>query len=198
MSLAGWGRMSPRARLAWVLQATAALALVQVGLQTFQDRYRLGIDPQAETSLTDAAGRPARLYLVELQRREVGRGDLVAVRPPARARQLLREAGIGFPSPMLPGRLFAKRVAAVAGDTVAVRPEGVWVNGRQVAGPLVLAGTLRKPPEAFARTYRLGAGELFLLGSSPASFDSRYWGPVGREAVIGRVRVLWYGAPRRE
>jgi type IV secretory pathway protease TraF len=35
-------------------------------------------------------------------------------------------------------------------------------------------------------------GELFLLNSShPASFDSRYFGPLDRSFVIGKAVPLW-------
>lgn len=38
----------------------------------------------------------------------------------------------------------------------------------------------------------LAHGEVFLLAShSPASFDSRYFGPVQREAILGEALPLW-------
>ena len=39
---------------------------------------------------------------------------------------------------------------------------------------------------------RLGADELFLIATdSAASFDSRYFGPVTRDRVIGRALPVW-------
>jgi type IV secretory pathway protease TraF len=39
---------------------------------------------------------------------------------------------------------------------------------------------------------RLEPGELFLLSvTNPASFDSRYFGPVSASAVIGVAHPVW-------
>ncbi|MQU24843.1 S26 family signal peptidase, partial [Pseudomonas helleri] len=41
----------------------------------------------------------------------------------------------------------------------------------------------------------LEPGELFLLSvTNPASFDSRYFGPVSASAVIGAAHPLWLEA----
>ncbi len=38
----------------------------------------------------------------------------------------------------------------------------------------------------------LRAGELFLLSATnPASFDSRYSGPIDAAAVLGRAQPMW-------
>jgi type IV secretory pathway protease TraF len=35
-----------------------------------------------------------------------------------------------------------------------------------------------------------GTGELFVIGSHDSSVDSRHFGPIGREALVGKV--IWH------
>jgi type IV secretory pathway protease TraF len=45
---------------------------------------------------------------------------------------------------------------------------------------------------AWQQCRRLSDGELFLLSTTnPASFDSRYFGPIAASAVIGAAHPLW-------
>lgn len=180
----------------FVLKACAALAILMTVMQYGIERWRLGIDVQAQTSITDGAGRAARVVLIDRFDRSVRRGDLVAVRLPGPGRELLSEAGIPVPSPMLPSDVFVKRVAATAGDVVRVTRAGVYVNGRKVAGPPVLAQTLHKEAGWFVREFRLAAGELFLIGDAANSYDSRYWGPARAGHLVGKARVVVFDGRR--
>jgi conjugative transfer signal peptidase TraF len=91
-----------------------------------------------------------------------------------------------------------KTVAAVAGDTVVARAEGLTVNGYPVRNTRVLPWDTRgRPMRHFPyAVYVLGPGELWLTSScSPASFDSRYFGPINIGAVRSRISPLW---PRQQ
>ena len=49
-----------------------------------------------------------------------------------------------------------------------------------------------RPLPSWSQCRRLRPGELFLLSvTNPASFDSRYFGPVSVAAVIGVARPVW-------
>ena len=49
-----------------------------------------------------------------------------------------------------------------------------------------------RPLPSWQQCHRLRPGELFLLSvTNPASFDSRYFGPVSASAVIGVARPVW-------
>jgi type IV secretory pathway protease TraF len=49
-----------------------------------------------------------------------------------------------------------------------------------------------RPLQAWPQCRRLSDGELFLLSdTNPASFDSRYFGPIAASAVLGTARPLW-------
>ena len=88
-----------------------------------------------------------------------------------------------------------KRVAAIEGDFVCRTGDVVYVN--QVAAARVLAADSKgRPLPNWMQCRVLLSGELFLLGmANPASFDSRYFGPIDASFVRGGVRPLLI-APR--
>ena len=84
-----------------------------------------------------------------------------------------------------------KRVGAVAPQHVCVFDALVWIDGVPVAAVLP-ADRLGRPLPSWPHCRHLEAGELFLWSSTnPASFDSRYFGPVSAAAVIGVAHPLW-------
>lgn len=84
-----------------------------------------------------------------------------------------------------------KRVGAVAPQSVCVREQVVRVDGAAVATARTHDGAHR-PLQAWTQCRSLAEGELFLLSdTNPASFDSRYFGPIPTSAVLGVARPLW-------
>jgi conjugative transfer signal peptidase TraF len=84
-----------------------------------------------------------------------------------------------------------KRIGAVAPQRVCV--EGTSVRIDEVAVAAVMrADGLGRPLPAWPQCRRLARGELFLLSNTnPASFDSRYFGPIRASDVIGNAQPLW-------
>ena len=95
----------------------------------------------------------------------------------------------------LPARVpLLKRVGATAPQQVCVFDELVWIDGVPVAAVLP-ADRLGRPLPSWPQCRQLRPGELFLLSATnPASFDSRYFGPVSAFAVIGVARPIWLEA----
>ncbi len=110
------------------------------------------------------------------------RGTIVAVRQPRIARRYL--TGLGVPAQV---RLI-KHVAAAAGDRVCARNGEVTLPGQRVAVRDRDRFGGRLPAWRGCRS--LGADELFLLGDTANSFDSRYFGPVPRAEVEGVFRQV--------
>lgn len=80
-----------------------------------------------------------------------------------------------------------KRVAATQGHLVCYRNGRLYVNGTAVAQPLEEDASHR-PLTPWRHCRALVAGEVFLLNSgNPASFDSRYFGPIDASFVRGRA-----------
>ncbi|MFT3719269.1 S26 family signal peptidase [Pseudorhodoferax sp.] len=92
----------------------------------------------------------------------------------------------------LPARVpLLKRVGAIAPQHVCVVDALVWIDGVPVAA-VRPADRLGRPLPSWPQCRRLRAGELFLLSTTnPASFDSRYFGPVSVSAVIGVAHPVW-------
>lgn len=84
-----------------------------------------------------------------------------------------------------------KRIGAVAPQSVCVREQIVLIDGAVAATTRTHDGA-RRPLPAWQNCRPLAGGELFLLSdTNPASFDSRYFGPITASAVLGIARPLW-------
>ncbi|SEL95290.1 conjugation peptidase TraF. Serine peptidase. MEROPS family S26C [Pseudoxanthomonas sp. GM95] len=116
-------------------------------------------------------------------------GSIVLVRMPAAAAVLAGQRGY------LPTRVpLLKPVAARWPQQVCMDGPAVRIDGAVVATVLD-ADRAGRPLQAWRQCRRLRPGELFLLGAAnPASFDSRYFGPVDVSAVIGVAHPLWLQA----
>jgi signal peptidase I len=117
----------------------------------------------------------------------VGRGDIVVfARPPAE----------DCPGPRVQD--LVKRIIGLPGDVVSAVDGHVDIDGRPLAEPWLSYG---EPTEAvddgrpydLTRPYRVPAGEYFVMGDNRTdSCDSRYWGPVPRGLLVGRVVLrIW-------
>ena len=94
---------------------------------------------------------------------------------------------------------FIKRVIGVGGDTVEIRDDGlVYINDTALDEPYLYAEPDGGPPQptTAARTSHAGrcpTGELFLMGDHRSnSADSRTFGPVPVEQVIGRAWLRYW------
>src|SRR3546814_7228586 len=107
-------------------------------------------------------------------------GSIVLTRLPADAGVLAAQRGY------LPAHVpLLKRVGAVAPQHVCIVAGQVRIDGVPMAAALS-ADRLGRPLPSLQLCRRLEPGELFLLSvTNPASFDSRYFGPVSASAVIG-------------
>ena len=84
-----------------------------------------------------------------------------------------------------------KRVGAVAPQHVCIVAGQVRIDGVPAAAALP-ADRLGRQLPSLPLCRRLEPGELFLLSvTNPASFDSRYFGPISASAVIGVAHPVW-------
>lgn len=116
---------------------------------------------------------------------DIVRGSTVAFPQPERARAYL--ASLGMPAEVA----LIKRVAGVGGDRICSR--GGWV-----ATPTSIMTVQERDRRGavlprWTGCRRLSADEVFLVGDTAGSFDSRYFGPVRTAEVIGvyREALTW-------
>jgi len=113
-------------------------------------------------------------------------GSIILTRVPPDAAALAAQRGY------LPTHIpLLKRVGAVAPQHVCIVNGLVHIDGVSVAAVLP-ADRLGRALPVWPQCRRLQFGELFLLSTThPASFDSRYFGPVNASAVIGIAHPVW-------
>lgn len=111
------------------------------------------------------------------------RWDVVAFHPPSQP--LVNEKDI-----------WNLRVIGLPGETLAIDPNGIVINGvlqkspdrvRSVRYALPIAFNMKRPPVSFP--YTVPENSYFLLGDNTAnSFDSRYWGALPATRIVGKIR----------
>lgn len=114
------------------------------------------------------------------------KGDFVLVRTPKLVSQLASSRHY------IPANVpLVKRIAAITGDHVCAFQRTILINGHAVARQLERDSSGRKLP-LWQGCRLLHEGDYFLLmAEAPTSFDSRYFGPVRRENLIGRLVPIW-------
>lgn len=112
-------------------------------------------------------------------------GDVVAIPQPPSARSYL--ASLGMPADVK----LIKRVAAAAGDTICTANGTVVLPGRVL--PVRDHDRRGWTLPGWRGCRRLAPNEVFLVGDTANSFDSRYFGPVRSAQVEGvfREAVRW-------
>ncbi len=102
--------------------------------------------------------------------------------PPSRGEVIV------FHYPLDPEKDFVKRVVGLPGEVVEVRNGTVYVNGEPLREPYLRA---RDRSQAFPLT--LGQKEYYVIGDNRRnSNDSRSWGAVPEDNIVGRVRLVYW------
>jgi signal peptidase I len=123
----------------------------------------------------------------------VGRGDIVVFARPA-------DENCGGP----PVADLVKRVIGLPGETISLQKQGsksyVMINGKRLDEtwlPASVQGTTLPGPEGtpynLSVPYTIPANQYFMMGDNRGdSCDSRYWGPIPRSLIVGKVELrVW-------
>ncbi len=169
---------NPRSDMPWrtVLVAYNILLAVFLGwifaYNVLDFPYKLGADGQKVRCL------PWSVFIIKDRRPDhIAKGDLIQ----------FRGGDVGYG---LSGLLWVKIVGAVPGDTVEIKNDQLFVNG-VFYDKLWLLKTLRKESGYFDKTFVVPPGEYLMLGTAQESFDSRYWGTIKKEQIIGSAIPLF-------
>ena len=103
----------------------------------------------------------------------------------------IRSCIVAFRHPNVPGQIYVKRVVGLPNEHVAIRNGGVEINGAPLAEPYLKGGVTNSAGRA--TQWFTDWNELFLLGDNRAdSDDSRSFGPIPADLVIGRVWIRYW------
>jgi signal peptidase I len=112
--------------------------------------------------------------------------------------------------PDVPPTIYVKRVVGLPGETVDIQAPYVMINGEKLTDPPIFQVMASRQAgysgymsladlkqehfgESVSLPLTLGPDEYFLLGdNSPRSKDSRFYGPVSQQDIIGRAIRIHY------
>lgn len=89
---------------------------------------------------------------------------------------------------------FIKRVIGLPGETLEVREKLVYINGRAIDEPYAIHTKYTMMPirDNFG-PFTIPEGQYFVMGDNrEGSYDSRWWGPVKREKIVGKALVIYW------
>jgi len=161
----------------WFKKALPTLIAIVIGGAYLENRFRIGIDDQKDRCLPGNH----RWFVIDTYAKDIRRDDLVAF---AADQRMAMAPWFSFTHVVI------KIATGVGGDTVTVDTQTARVNGSVVSEGLALADKLKQPAAAFIRTEIVTDRELWVTGTAENSFDSRYWGVVHPDQIIGKVYAL--------
>lgn len=162
-----------RARGGWRfgLKAALALGLLVGGMEYTKTRFMLGYDQNIHQCIADYS-----VFGVDRHNHVLARDNLYA---------FSWEGNEAF---FDPGETLVKFLVGLPGDTIEVTAdERVLINGVEYGDTLQAASVFGMAPDRFVGKTTLADNEYWFMGDTPESFDSRYWGSVSKEQIIGRA-----------
>nr|WP_204122942.1 signal peptidase I [Lacticaseibacillus mingshuiensis] len=127
-----------------------------------------------------------------------------------RHKKITRNAIVVLDAPDEPGSYYIKRVVGLPGETVEVKDEKLYIDGKQVAQPYLNDAFMRQAVKAWQTTHdtvgqgvsftdnfklkeKVPAGHYFVLGDDRrVSHDSRDFGFVKKSAIRGVVALRYW------
>jgi signal peptidase I len=129
-------------------------------------------------------------------------GDIVVFHPPKGAESntcgIKPERGqpCGAPTPQQSDQNFIKRVVAGPGDRIAIRDGHAILNGKLQKEPFI------RPCDPgqdcnFPKAIKVPPDHWFMMGDNRGlSDDSRFWGPVAKDSIIGGAFATYWPPDR--
>jgi len=177
-------RKTLKTAIEWALLIGGALVIALVVKAFFFQAFYIPSDSMVPTLKTNDRVIVNKLsYLLHA----VHRGDIVVFKTP--------KGSDGRPiDPTI--KDLVKRVIGLPGETVGERDGQILINGKVLKESYLPARTISNcasfAPQCFP-TGRLPANQYWVMGDNrPNSRDSRYFGPIPKSEIVGRVFVrVW-------
>tara|TARA_B100000745_G_scaffold274714_1_gene203813 strand:+ start:25787 stop:26443 length:657 start_codon:yes stop_codon:yes gene_type:complete len=101
-------------------------------------------------------------------------------------REPVRGEVVVFRFPQNPSKFFIKRIVGLPGETLEIKNNSVFITRNDVR--VELNENFLEPYSTRDRIITLDEGEYFVMGDNrEQSSDSRTWGPVTKDLLIGRA-----------
>ena len=88
-----------------------------------------------------------------------------------------------------------KRVVGLPGESFTISASKVFINGEELDEPYLVAGTTTTGNSYIGEgdIFELAKNSYILLGDNrDNSSDSRLWGPVAKDSIVGRSFLVYY------
>ena len=178
-----WGQRIMRSMMEWLIVLVCALGLALL-LRAFL--VEVFVIPSGSMEHTLLVSDRVVVYKLGYRFGDVGRGDVVVFRQPGQSDS---------------ADDLIKRVVAVGGDTFEIRDRLVYIDGRQLDEPYLRWPESTDPagpiPGCLNPAERdrcvVPDGKVLVLGDNRwASRDSRFFGPIEVDTVVGRAFMkIW-------
>jgi signal peptidase I len=187
------GRLPRRIRIAvdWIVTIVGAIAIVLAIKAWVVNPYRI---PSSSMEPTLHCARPAPGCEARFSDRVLANRFVYHFRDPARGDVIVFETPPAARSKCGAGGTFVKRIIGLPGERVGIRLRRgaafVYIDGRRLEEPYVENDRRDIGPE---ESFRVPQGSYFVMGDNRSqSCDSRVWGSVPRDNIIGKVFMTYW------
>jgi signal peptidase I len=175
----------------WVVTIAGAILIVLAIKAWVVNPYRI---PSSSMEPTLHCARPANGCEARFSDRVLANRFIYRFRDPKRGEIVVFETPPAARQRCGAGGTFVKRLIGLPGERVELRTEGglshVYIDGRKLEEPYVRVDRRdTRGPE----TFNVPQGQYFMMGDNRSqSCDSREWGSVPRENLIGKVFATYW------
>ena len=96
--------------------------------------------------------------------------------------------------------VWVKRIVATEGDRLSIQDHRIHVNGSPVSEPPIFVKNSYFPRGCvgdLSREFVVPEGHVMVFGDNSAnSCDSRYWGPLPKDRIVGKAYVRYWPLSR--
>jgi signal peptidase I len=191
------GRLPRRLRIAvdWIVTIVGAVAIVLAIKAWVVNPYRI---PSSSMEPTLHCARPAPGCESRFSDRVLANRFIYHFRDPERGDVIVFETPPAAKAKCGAGGTFVKRIIGLPGEKVGIRLRRgaafVYIDGKRLEEPYIENDRRDIGPE---ETFKVPQGHYFVMGDNRSqSCDSRVWGSVPEDNLIGKV-FMTYWPPQR-
>jgi signal peptidase I len=176
-----------RVAIDWVVTIAGAIAIVLAIKAWIVNPYRI---PSSSMEPRLHCAAPGSGCLASYSDRVLANRFIYHFRDPKRGEIVVFDTPPAAAQRCGAGGTFVKRIVGLPGDLWEERDGFVFINGRKLEEPYL------QPTRRDGQTYparKIPPGQYFMMGDNRSqSCDSRIWGPVPRENLIGQVFATYW------